>query len=104
MVILVLAITAPIAVMSLCWIGVTRRERLLRSRGRTTYGYISDMGFNTPAEGGETECWAKVRYDYDGVSASAKAWISHCEYLHRQIGQEVVLTYVPGHRSIVRID
>jgi hypothetical protein len=104
MVILVLAIAAPVAVISLSWIGVTRRERLLNSRGRITCGYISDMGSQTPAEGGETEYWAKVRYDHDGVFTSARAWMSHCEHLSHRIGQKVLLTYVPGHRSIVRID
>jgi hypothetical protein len=104
MLILVLAIAAPVAVLSLCWIGVTRRGRLLNSRGQTTYGYISDMGFNTPAEGGETEYWAKVRYDRDGVFTSARAWISDDQHQSHRIGQRVPLTYVPGHRSIVRID
>ena len=100
--VVVLLAAAPIAAVFAGLIIATRRERLLKSRGRPTHGYISDMGFSmAPAEGGDTTYWAKVRYDQDGVSTTAKVPISQWEHLSHRIGQRVLLTYVPGHPSIV---
>ena len=101
---LVLAmIGLPVAVIVVAGIGNGRRAKLLATSGRTTYGRITDMGTSSD-DMGSTSYWVKVQYNDDGLPASAKVTVGHHDRERYQSGQRVMLTYVPGRPSIVRLD
>ena len=101
---LVLAmIGIPVAVVALAGAASARRTRLLVASGRTTYGRITDMGTSSDDMGSRTY-WVRVQYNDDGLPTSAKVTVGSRDRERYRAGQRVMLTYVPGRPSIVRLD
>jgi hypothetical protein len=93
----------PVAVILVAGVGNARRTRLLGTSGRTTYGRVTDMGSSSDDMGSATY-WVRVQYNDDGLPASAKVTVGNRDRERYRSGQRVLLTYVPGRPSIVRLD